>query len=111
MNATLSRRWLATLTVILAAMYAAIGLAGQGLVRPSGLLGAAAILACVGLARRARPLAITLLLLGVTPLVALTWWSIATPVIAIACLTLGWPRFTGSMLASGEHAAAGRLPT
>ena len=96
--------------MILAALYAAIGLAGQGLVRPAGLLGAAAILASLVLARRARPLAIALLLLGVTPLVALTWWSIATPVIAIACLILGWPRRTRSKIASHGHELAEPLP-
>jgi hypothetical protein len=109
MNATLRRRWLATLTAILAVMYATVGLAGQGPVRPAGLLGAALILASLALAGRSRLLAITLLVLGVAPLVALTWWSIATPAIAIACLILGWPRRTPSTVASNGHAPTGQL--
>jgi len=110
MNATPRRRWLATLTAILAVMYATVGLAGQGPVRPAGLLGAALILASLALAGRSRRLAITLLVLGVAPLVALTWWSIATPVIAIACLILGWPRRTPSMIVSNGDAPTGALP-
>ena len=37
MDATLRRRWLATLTAILAVMYATIGLAGHGSARPAGV--------------------------------------------------------------------------
>jgi hypothetical protein len=118
MNPTLRRRWLAALTAILAVMYATVGVAGQGSVRPAGLLGASVILASLALARRYRWLAITLLVLGVAPLVALTWWSIGTPAIAITCLILGWPRRTHSMIASNGQeptelgtAAAARVQT
>jgi hypothetical protein len=90
-------------------MYATVGLAGQGSVRPAGLLGAGAILASLALARRSHWLAITLLVLGLAPLVALTWWSIATPAIAIACLILGWPRRTPAMVVSSGHAPTGQL--
>jgi hypothetical protein len=110
MNATLRRRWLAALTVILAVMYATVGVVGQGPVRPAGLLGAALILASLPLASRSRRLAITLLVLGVAPLVALTWWSIVTPVIAIVCLALGWPRRTPSMVVSNGHSPTGARP-
>ncbi len=109
MDATLRRRWLATLTAILAVMYATVGLAGQGSARPAGLVGAALILASLALAGRSRRLAIALLVLGVSPLVALTWWSIATPVIAIACLILGWPRRTPSTIVSNGHTPTGQL--
>ena len=110
MNPTLRRRWFAALTAILAAMYATLGLAGQGSVRPAGLLGASVILASLALARRYRWPAIALLVLGVAPLVALTWWSIATPAIAITCLILGWPRRTPSMIVSNGDAPTGALP-
>jgi hypothetical protein len=109
MNATPRRGWLAVLTAILAAMYATVGLAGHGSVRPAGLLGAVLILASLALAGRFRWLAIILLVLGVAPLVFLTWWSIATPVIALACLTLGWPRRTRSMIVSNGYAPTRQL--
>ncbi|WP_407342689.1 hypothetical protein [Pengzhenrongella phosphoraccumulans] len=95
MNLTLKRRWLAGLTAIVAASYAVVGLAGQGAVRPVGVLGGAAILASLALAGRSRPAAVAVLLLGVVPLAVLTWWSIATPVLAICCLVVGWPRAGG----------------
>jgi hypothetical protein len=90
-------------------MYATVGLAGQGSVRPAGLLGATLIVASLALAGRSRRLAITLLVLGVAPLVALTWWSIATPVIAIACLILGWPPRTPPTIVSNGHTPTGQL--
>ena len=34
--------------------------------------------------------AITLLLIGALPLAISTWWSIATPVLAILAVVLGW---------------------
>lgn len=92
MNPTVKRRWLAGLTAILAASYVAVGLTGQGAVRPAGVLGGAAVLAAVALAHRSHRTAIAVLVLGVIPLVALTWWSIVTPVLAVCCLVLGWPR-------------------
>jgi len=95
MNLTLKRRWLAGLTATVAVSYAAVGLAGQGIVRPAGVLGAAAILASLALARGSRGsrrAARVVLVLGITPLVALTWWSLATPLLAVCGLVVGWPR-------------------
>ncbi len=110
MNAPLVGRFRTTMTAILAVLYASVGLAGSGSVRVAGLLGATAILASLVLAGRSRRPAIPLLVLGVAPLVALTWWSIATPVIAIACLALGWPRRTQPMRVPRGQAPAGMAP-
>ena len=92
MNPILRRRWLAVLTTMLATMYVMIGVAGRGSLLLTGLLGAGAILGSLALGRRYHLLAIALLVLGMAPLVALTWWSIVTPVIALVCLIVGWPR-------------------
>ena len=99
MTTTVRRRWLVALTTIIAAQYAVVGLAAQGGERSAGLLGAAAILGSLALAGRSRTAAATLLVLGALPLALLTWWSIATPVLAVACLTLGWPRTRPSRVA------------
>ena len=116
MNRTSQRRWLRTLTVVIAVLYAWVGLAANGRDRTLGLVGAAAILAALAIGARSRPAAVALLILGALPLAVLTWWSIATPVLAALCLVLGWPRSgraPGSALpapgpamsARGQHSA------
>lgn len=92
MKRSLHRAWLSALTASIALLYAWVGLAAQGLDRTLGLIGAVAIMAALAVASRSRPAAIALLLLGALPLAILSWWSIATPVLAVLCLLLGWPR-------------------
>jgi hypothetical protein len=91
-NRSLQRAWLSTLTASVALLSAWVGLAAHGLDRTVELLGAVAIIAALAAARRSRPAAIALLLLGALPPAILIWWSIVTPVLAVLCLLLGWPR-------------------
>jgi hypothetical protein len=80
------------LVVIIAALYAWVGLSAYGLDRVLGLAGAVLIIAALGVADRSRPAAAVLLLLGSLPLAVTTWWSLATPLLGVLCLLLGWPR-------------------
>jgi hypothetical protein len=90
MNTTLRTRWTTGLTVILAALYGWIGLAGHGLDRLLGLAGALLILTALVLARWSRLTAAILLAVGALPLAVTAWWSIVTPLIASLTLLLGW---------------------
>ena len=89
---TISRHWLAALTVVLGAFYIFLGATALGLAGLLGVVGGAAILAAIALASRiparARPL---VLLAAALPLAALTWWSIVTPLLAILLVAIGWP--------------------
>ena len=80
------------LTVVVALLYAWVGFASVGVDRAAGLLGAAAILAALAVTDRSRPAAVLLLAGGAVPLAVLTWWSVATPILALLGLLLGWPR-------------------
>jgi hypothetical protein len=92
MKRSLQRAWLSALTAIVALLYAWVGLAAHGLDRALGLVGAVAITAALAVASRSRPAAMALLLLGALPLAIHSWFSIATPVLAVLCLFFGWPR-------------------
>jgi len=80
------------LTVVVALLYAWVGFASVGVDRAAGLLGAVAILAARAVTDRSRPAAMVLLVAGAVPLAVLTWWSVATPILALLGLLLGWPR-------------------
>jgi hypothetical protein len=90
MNETLRRTWPSVLVAVLALCYAWIGVVAQGWGRLFGLVGAVLILAGITAARRSVPIAGTSLLAGALPLAILTWWSIATPILAILVVLLGW---------------------
>lgn len=92
MKRNFHRAWLGALTASIGLLYAWVGLAAQGTDRALGLIGAVAIVAALAVASRSRPAAIVLLLLGAMPLAILSWWSIVTPLLAVLCLLLGWPR-------------------
>jgi hypothetical protein len=89
--------WRIGLVVVTAALYGWIGLSAHGLDRVLGLGGAVLIVAslivtALAAAGRSRPAAVALLLLGALPLAVTTWWSLATPLLAVLCVVLAWPR-------------------
>jgi len=90
MNDTVRRTWPAIGVAVLALFYLWIGATAHGWDRILGLAGGVLILAAVAAARRSVSAAYALLVLGALPLAILTWWSIATPVLAIDVLLLGW---------------------
>ncbi|MGH3085414.1 MAG: hypothetical protein ACRDNP_15425, partial [Gaiellaceae bacterium] len=80
----LGRNWLAVLTVVLAAFYLFLGATALGLAGALGILGGLVILALVAAGDRiSRALAATLLVTATLPFAALTWWSVATPLIGL----------------------------
>lgn len=64
-----------------------------------GLVGAVLVIAAALLARGLRGVALVLLLVGVLPLAAVTWWSIVTPLLAVVALLLAIPVLCGPKLA------------
>jgi hypothetical protein len=92
MNDTVRRTWPAIGVAVLALCYLWIGATAHGWDQILGLAGGILILAAVAVAAAHRSVsaAYTLLLLGALPLAIVTWWSIATPVLAIVVLLLGW---------------------
>jgi len=86
------RTWRIGLVVVIAVLYAWIGFSAHGLDRVLGLVGAVLIVGAVAAVGRSRPAAVTLLLLGTLPLAVTTWWSLATPLLAVLALVLAWPR-------------------
>ena len=90
MNRTLRRTWPVVLVTIVALLYLWVGTAAHGWDRVWGLAGGVAILAAVALGRRYPAAAVAVLVLGALPLAVITWWSIATPVLAVLALVLGW---------------------
>jgi hypothetical protein len=90
MNETSRRTWPIVLVCVPALLYVWVGFAAHGWDRVWGLAGGLLILTAVGVARSSVPIAITLLVIGALPLAVATWWSIATPVLGILALVLGW---------------------
>lgn len=90
--ASLDRNWTALLAAVLAAFYVFLGATALGL---AGALGIAGGLLVLGLlvARDRTPakLAIPLMLVAAVPFAALTWWSVATPLIGILLIAIGIP--------------------
>ncbi len=76
--------------MFVALLYLWVGIAAHGWDRVWALGGGVIILAAVAVARRSFIAALTLLVIGALPLALSTWWSIATPVLAILAVILGW---------------------
>jgi hypothetical protein len=91
MTRDLQQTWRTGLVVVIAALYAWVGVSMHGPDQLLGLIGAPLIVAALAVAPRSRPTATGLLLLGALPLAVITWWSVATPLLAVLCLLLGWP--------------------
>jgi hypothetical protein len=92
MNRNIQQTWRTGLVVVVAALYAWVGVSVHGPDQLLGLLGALLIIAALAVAPRSPPIATGLLLLGTLPLAVMTWWSVVTPLLAVLCLLLGWPR-------------------
>lgn len=90
MNETLRRTWPSVLVAVVALLYVWIGLTAHGWDRILGLAGGPVVLAALAAAHRSVPGAMVLLAAGALPLAITTWWSIATPVLAVLVLLLGW---------------------
>ncbi|MFI6408670.1 hypothetical protein [Streptomyces sp. NPDC050548] len=90
MNETLRRTWPAVLVAVVALLYMWIGLTAHGWDRILGLAGGPVLLAALAAAHRSVPGAMALLAAGSLPLAVTTWWSIATPLLAVLALLLGW---------------------
>jgi hypothetical protein len=86
------RAWPAILTAALGCFYIFLGATALGL---AGVLGIAGGLLVLGLvATRGKlpvPIAVALLVLAALPFAALTWWSVATPLIGLLLLAIGMP--------------------
>lgn len=91
MTRNLQQTWRSGLVVVIAALYAWVGVSMHGPDQLLGLIGAPLIVAALAVAPRSRPTAAGLLLLGALPLAVATWWSVATPLLAVLALLLGWP--------------------
>lgn len=90
MNEGVRTEWPGALTTVVAATYVWIGVVAEGWDRACCVAGGLVILLALVVARRFPELALVLFVAGTVPLAASTWWSIATPVLALAALTLGW---------------------
>ena len=91
MTGTLHRTWRIGL-IAAAARYAGVGISAHCIDRIRGLPAAPLILGALAGTPRSRADAAVLLLLGALPLAVSTWWSAATPLLAVLCLLPGWPQ-------------------
>jgi hypothetical protein len=88
---TISRRWLAALTVVLGAFYVFLGATALGVAGMLGIVGGMTILAIVALSSRIPTRVAPIVLVSAAlPFAVLTWWSIVTPLLAILVVTIGW---------------------
>ena len=101
MTGTLHRTWRIGLAA--AALYG-VGVSARGIDRTLGLPAALLILDALTVTPRSRAVAAVLLILGPLPLAVTTWWSVATPLLAVPCPLLGRPqrsRTTGAKTLPG----------
>lgn len=90
--ASLDRNWTALLTAVLAAFYVFLGATALGLAGALGIAGGLLVLALLGARDKVRAkLAILVLVVAAVPFAALTWWSVATPLIGILLIVIGIP--------------------
>lgn len=90
MNDSFRRIWPTALVVVVAVLYVWIGAVAPGWNRLFGIAGGLLLLGALVVAQRSVPAAMALLAVGALPLAISTWWSIATPVLAVLALLLGW---------------------
>lgn len=90
------RSWTAILTAVLGCFYVFLGATALGLAGVLGIAGGLLVLGLVAARRKLPvPIALALLLLAALPFAALTWWSVATPLIGILLLAVGVPALRG----------------
>jgi hypothetical protein len=86
------RSWTAILTIVLAVSYIFLGATALGLAGLLGIVGGVLVIALVVTrGELPRPAARALLIAAVIPFALLTWWSVATPLIAILLVGVGFP--------------------
>jgi hypothetical protein len=99
--------WTAVLTAVLGAFYVVLGATALGLAGTLGIAGGLLVVALVAargrVPRRAAP---ALLLLAALPFAALTWWSVATPLIGLLILVIGIPAIARRELTGAVQPAA-----
>jgi uncharacterized membrane protein YfcA len=87
---TISRRWLAALTVVLGLFYIFLGATALGVAGMLGIVGGIVIVTVVATSSRLPPRVASIALVAAAlPFAVLTWWSIVTPLLAILALTIG----------------------
>jgi uncharacterized membrane protein YfcA len=87
---TISRHWLAALTVVLGAFYVFLGATALGVAGMLGIGGGITIFAIVALSSRMPTRVASLVLVAAAlPFAVLTWWSIVTPLLAILVVAIG----------------------
>jgi hypothetical protein len=87
---TISRHWLAALTVVLGAFYIFLGATALGIAGKLGIGGGITILAIVALSSRIPTRVASLVLVAAAlPFAVLTWWSIVTPLLAVVIVATG----------------------
>jgi hypothetical protein len=87
---TISRQWLAALTVVLGAFYVFLGATALGVAGMLGIGGGITILSIVALSTRIPTRVASLVLVAAAlPFAVLTWWSIVTPLLAILVVAIG----------------------
>jgi hypothetical protein len=84
------RRWRSGLLVACGACYVFLGATALGIAGGLGVLGGVSIWAAARIAPRTPPVAYALLLAGALPFAATTWWSLATPVLAVVTVVIGF---------------------
>jgi hypothetical protein len=87
---TISRHWLAALTVVLGAFYIFLGATALGVAGMVGIAGGIMIFTVVATSSRVPRVPPIVLVAAAVPFAALTWWSIVTPLLAIAIIAIGW---------------------
>ena len=94
---TISRHWLAALTVVLGVFYIFLGATALGVAGMLGIGGGITILAIVALSSRIPTRVASLVLVAAAlPFAVLTWWSIVTPLLAILVVAIGLFALRGS---------------
>ena len=88
MNA-IRRNWMTGLGVVLAVLYAYVGISSRGAVTIAGIGGAVLIVIALLDLRFPRWGREAMILVGARTLAALTWWSLVTPVLAALVIAIG----------------------
>jgi hypothetical protein len=93
---TISRWWLAALTVVLGAFFIFLGVTALGVPGVLGIVGGVTILTVVATSSRIPSGVASLILVAAAlPFAVVTWWSIVTPLLAIATIAIGWRALRG----------------
>jgi hypothetical protein len=96
---TISRRWLAALTVVLGAFFIFLGVTALGVPGTLGIVGGITIIAVIATSSRVPSgVGSFVLVAAALPFAVLTWWSIVTPLLAIATIAIGWRALRGGWM-------------